>query len=115
MLNFPKELFNRRKAARLSLKTLGAMSGVSDSTISKIEKEESPNLRWDTVCCLTKALNFTDDEFLELAGYPVQEQKKNEHDHTKFSELNDKERKEVDLFIDFLLQRRKLLSSEMED
>ena len=66
MLNFSQELRIRRKAAKLSLKTLGSMSGVSDSTISKIEKKESSNLRWDTVCVLTKALKFTEDEFTEF-------------------------------------------------
>ena len=115
MLNFPQELRNRRKEAKLSLKTLGNMSGVSDSTISKIEKEESPNLRWDTVCGLTKALDFTENEFLELAGYSVKSLTPKEHIHAKYDELNDDERKEADLFIDFLLQRRNMLLNEKED
>ena len=116
MLNFPQELRNRRKAAKLSLKALGNMSGVSDSTINKIENEESPNLRWDTVCGLAKALRFTGEEFLELAGYPVQELPLQEIPINKqYVELTDEERKEADLFIEFLLNRRKSLSSEKED
>lgn len=111
MLNFPKELRNRRKAAKLSLKTLGSMSGVSDSTISKIEKEESHNLRWDTVCALTKALNFTEDEFLELAGYSIH---KSEQNPKKYEDLTNEERKEADLFIEFLLHRKELLSGKKE-
>ncbi len=115
MLSFPQELRNRRKAAKLSLKTLGSMSGVSDSTISKIEKEESLNLRWDTVCVLTKALKFTEDEFLELAGYPGHKSEQKEQSHTKYDDLTDEERREADLFIEFLLHRKKLFSSMRED
>ena len=110
MLNFPQELRTRRKAANLSLKALGSMSGVSDSTISKIEKEESPNLRWDTVCVLTKALKFSEAEFLELAGYPPQAQSHEKHNSNKYDELSDEERIEIDLFIEYLLYRKKQLS-----
>ncbi len=115
MLNFSQELRIRRKAAKLSLKTLGSMSGVSDSTISKIEKEESSNLRWDTVCVLTKALKFTEDEFLELAGYPVHKLEKKEQSHSKYDDLSDEERRVVDLFIEFLLHRKKKLSGMEEN
>ena len=114
MLNFSQELRIRRKAAKLSLKTLCSMSGVSDSTISKIEKEDSSNLRWETVCVLTKALKFTEDEFLELAGYPVHKLEEKEQSHSKYDDLTDEERKEVDLFIEFLLHRKKKLS-DMEE
>ena len=115
MLDFAQELRQRRKAAKLSLKTLGSISGVSDSTISKIEKEESSNLRWDTVCVLTKALKFTEDEFLELAGYPVRKLEPKEQNRSKYDDLTDEERREADLFIEFLLHRKKQLSNTKEN
>lgn len=115
MLNFAQELRVRRKAAKLSLKALGSISGVSDSTISKIEKEESSNLRWDTVCVLTKALNFTEDEFLELAGYPVRKSEPKEQSYSKYDDLTDEERREADLFIEFLLHRKNQLSDTKEN
>lgn len=115
MLNFPHEVKSRRCAAGMSLKTLGSRCGMSDSTISKIEKSESPNLRWDTVCGLTKALNFTPEEFLELAGYETPDTCKEKMPVFIDGILTDEEQKEVQLFVDFVIHRRKMHKNEKED
>ena len=106
MIELPQLLKERREAAGLSLQKLGEKADISDSTISKIESGETPNPKWNTVCILAKALNFSEQEFLALAGYAETIESTYLKELHGVELLSGEEISTVQLFVDFLLNRK---------
>ena len=113
MLSLGKTIEKHRIARGLSLQKLGDLCGLSDTTISKIEKGESTKLRWETVCSLTRALNFTEDEFLILAEYKSPNSD-SDSGTSKNDDFTPSELLEIEEFKEFIKYRRQLKSSEKE-
>lgn len=111
MCSIPQIVKAHRESAGLSLQDLSKKSGVSNSTISKIENEERPNLRWDTVCALVKALNFSEEEFLSMAGFPIS-CKHSIPSIAGIETLSCEELSAVQLFVDYLSYRKTHASNE---
>lgn len=105
MCSIPQIVKAHRESAGLSLQDLSKISGVSDSTISKIENEERPNLRWDTVCALVKALNFSEEEFLSIAGFSSS-CKHSSPSIAGIETLSGEDLSAVQLFVDYLSYRK---------
>ena len=54
----------RRRALGLSQKELGRSSGLSDTTICKIENGNRTTPSWESLCRIAKALNIHPFEFM---------------------------------------------------
>ena len=71
--NLGKILSERRKAKKLTLMQLAAMSGVSGSHLGRIEKgQRFPSAR--ILRKLARSLGFTETELLKLAGFMSQDE-----------------------------------------
>jgi len=107
MLELGQFIKEKREAAGLSQKALGAAAGISDSAVQRIEAGERKTPGWDTLCKIAKALDFHPFEILQNAGYITAEDLKPYSQPLQgLSELNQTELKYVQLFADFIKANR---------
>lgn len=97
---------NKREVAGLSQKTLGNISGVSDTAIHNIEIGKTKNPGWDLLCRIALALGFHPFEIMKAAGYITDEDINPALLLKGLDRLDNNEREIVQLFIDFVLSRR---------
>jgi len=115
MSNLGRLIKEHRGAAGLSQKKLGDACGMSDTTISKIEDGSRSTPQWDTLCKISKALDFHPFEILLAAGYIA---KNDIYPNTQIhglEQLDDAEIATVQLFIDFIKMRKSMDAIAKED
>ncbi len=115
MLDLGQFLKAKRESAGLSQKTLGNISGVSDTTIHNIEIGKTKNPGWDLLCQIAKALEFHPFEIMKAAGYITEDDINPAFLMKGLDKLNKNERESVQLFIDFILSRRGTDEMRKED
>lgn len=97
---------HQREKAGYSLKKLASLSGISDSELFKIENgtRQSPN--WKNLCEIAKVLEIHPFKFLLKAGY-IGENDVNPILKIKgLDKLDSNELHLVQLYVDFLLEKR---------
>ena len=111
MPNLGQFIKDKREAAGLSQKALGNSIGVSDTAIHNIEIGKTKNPGWILLCNISATLGFHPFEIMKEAGYITNKDINPNFLLKGLDKLNDHERKIVQLFIDFVLSKRR--SGEM--
>lgn len=106
MPNLGQFIKDKREAAGLSQKTLGSISGVSDTAIHNIEIGKTKNPGWDLLCKISEALELHPFEVMKVAGYITDEDINPSFLLKGLDKLDTHEREIVQLFVDFLLSKR---------
>lgn len=106
MPNLGQFIKDKREAAGLSQKTLGSISGVSDTAIHNIEIGKTKNPGWDLLCRIALALEFHPFEIMKAAGYITDEDINPSLSLKGLDKLDSREREIVQFFVDFVLSRR---------
>ncbi len=106
---------SRREGKGLSQKRLGAVCGVSDSEILRIESGGRKSPSWNTLCLIAKALDTHPFEFLLVAGYISEEDIHPRNLITGIERLNTSGIQAVQLYVDFLLTRPDMISIPKEE
>lgn len=110
------ELIKRRRVERgLSQKKLGAICGISDSEVHKVESGGRKTPNWNTLCLIAKALDIHPFEYLLAAGYIS---KDDIHPHSLISgveQLNATGLHNLQIYVDFLLSRPDMISIPKEE
>lgn len=97
----------KRELAKCTQSTLAVKSGLKyDSAISNIENG-SRKVSWDELCRFSQVLgNFHPFEALKVAGYITEDDINPAHTLYHYNELDERERRNVQEFIDFLIYKR---------
>ena len=94
----------KRKEKNLSQKRLGALCGISDSEVMKIENGVRKTPNWESLCKIAKALDIHPFEYLLAAGYISE--KDFQVKLLNLEKLSEEDIKYVQLFIDFIVERK---------
>lgn len=105
----------RRDEKGLSQKKLGAVCGVSDSEIHKIESGGRKSPSWNTLCLIAKALDTHPFEYLLAAGYISEGDIHPSNLINGMDQLNAEGLRNLQLFVDFLLSRPEMQSIPKEE
>ena len=62
-------LKQKRIQAGLSYKELSIMTGISDTSLQRMETGKTGMPRWENLCSIAKALGFHPFEIMQTAGY----------------------------------------------
>ena len=108
MPNFREYIRAQRKQQGLSQKELGKRCGLSDATIQRLEGGliDSPDCRH--LRKIADALHIRRFYLLKLAGYVTEEDIAPSHNIHGLSALSDDDLNELQLFVDFLIHRKRL-------
>ncbi len=96
----------KRKELGLSQDKLAKASGVSDSTIKRIEDGSRKTPNWENLCKIARALQTHPFEILLKAGYIEPSDIQPDMKLHGLESLSDSEIGTVQLFVDFLNSRR---------
>ena len=99
-------LSSKRKKAKMSLKSLARECGMSDSTLSLVERGKAKAPSFLQVCNVANVLNIQPSELFEAMGYQTVHMYKSTTTLKNINSLTDEEIKTVQLFIDFLISQR---------
>jgi transcriptional regulator with XRE-family HTH domain len=105
MLEIGQLIKSKRKEAKLSLKRLSKISGVSDSEILKIENGTRKYPNWNTLCDIAHPLDIHPLEILLAAGYITEN---DIHPNSQIHGLENLDKADIEnvqLFVDFLQMR----------
>ena len=105
----------RRDEKGLSQKKLGAICGVSDSEIHKIESGGRKSPSWNTLCLIAKALDTHPFEYLLVAGYISEDDIHPANLINGIDQLNAVGLHNLQLYVDFLLSRPEMISIPKEE
>lgn len=105
----------RRDEKGLSQKRLGAVCGVSDSEIHKIESGVRKSPSWNTLCLIARALDTHPFEYLLAAGYISEEDIHPDNLVKGINQLNAEGLRNLQLYVDFLLSRPEMTSIPKEE
>lgn len=108
MHDLGKMIKEKREAYGISQKRLGCACGLSDSEIMKIEKGERKSPNWINLCKIAKALDFHPFEILLEAGYITEDDIHPNLKLHRLDKLNKNELEIVQLFVDFMIQRKEI-------
>lgn len=100
----------KRKEKKLSLKSLGKACGISDSEMLKIENGERKTPNWYTLCKIADQLGLHPVELLCEAGCIDERYIQPYAKIHKLDVLNEEDLVTVQLFVDFLIERRRSLA-----
>lgn len=106
MPNLGEMIKEKREAAGLSQKKLGAACGLSDSEIMKIENGQRQTPSWKNLCKIARVLDFHPFEILLAAGYITENDINPGVRFHGLDKLNEKEIETVQLFVDFVISRK---------
>ena len=107
MLELGQFIKEKREAAGLTQKELGSASGLSDSSIQRIETGSRRTPSWDTLCKIARALNIHPFEILKNAGYITEEDlMPYTQQISGLSDFTQRELRYVQLFADFIKANR---------
>lgn len=96
-----------RELCGYSRKRLAEMSNISDSELMKIENGERKNPSWKNLCEIAKALNISPIEFMIITGYITQKDLNPVYMLKRIDKLDQDDLRDLQLFIDFLISRKK--------
>ena len=107
MPNLGKYIKEQRRRQGLSQKEFGRCCGLSDATIQRIEGGRTSIPNPNHLCKIAAALHITRFNILKIAGYITEEDPAPAQKIQRLAELSDDDLNELQLFIDFLIQRKK--------
>ncbi|MEM5777675.1 MAG: helix-turn-helix transcriptional regulator [Candidatus Aenigmatarchaeota archaeon] len=84
-----------RERKGYSQRKLSYLTGISNSTISRIEKGETLNPDLDTLKLLAKYLNVDEIYLIKAAGYPDNSDVQNIENHQTMNKLTPKDEKDI--------------------
>lgn len=97
----------RRRALGLSQKELGRSSGLSDTTICKIENGNRTTPSWESLCRIAKALNIHPFEFMLAVGYITRDDVINPKPVLRnLDKLSETDISCLQLLVDFMIARK---------
>lgn len=106
MFNLGQFIKDKRDAVGLSLDELGAICGISDATIQRIETGKTKRPGWDLLCKIAKAVKIHPFEILKESGYITDEDISPSHRLNGLEDLNGSELQSVQVYIDFMVFRK---------
>ena len=101
-----KLITEKRLEAGMSQSDLGAVCGMSDSSINRLENGATKNPDWQKLCDIAKALHFHPFQILRSLGYITEADMLPETRLHGLDDLTDEELAEVQKCIDFLHFKR---------
>ena len=101
--NYIKE---KRIQAGLSYKELSIMTGISDTSLQRMETGKTGMPRWENLCSIAKALRFHPFEIMQTAGYITEEDINPIHRLKYLDQLNDDDMIQLQEYINFLLFKK---------
>ena len=96
----------KREAKGYSLKKLASLCGISDSELYKIENGSRQNPNWKNLCEIAKTLDMHPFEILLEAGYIADADINPIHKIKRLDKLSAEDLELVQLYIDFLIEKR---------
>jgi len=106
---------SKRDTVGLSQKELGAICGISDAAIQRIETGKTKKPGWELLCRIANAVNVHPFEILKEAGYISDADISPSHKLIGLEELDGSELDSVQMYIDFVLFRKNKCSSSKEE
>lgn len=101
--NYIKE---KRIQAGLSYKELSIMTGISDTSLQRMETGKTEMPRWENLCSIAKALRFHPFEIMQTAGYITKEDINPIHRLKHLDQLNDDDMIQLQEYINFLIYKK---------
>lgn len=101
--NYIKE---KRILAGLTYKELSGKTGISDTSLQRMETGKTGMPRWENLCSIAKALGFHPFEIMQTAGYITEEDINPIHRLKHLDQLNDDDLLQIQEYIDFLLYKK---------
>lgn len=101
--NYIKE---KRIQAGLSYKDLSIITGISDTSLQRMETGKTEMPRWENLCSIAKALGFHPFEIMQTAGYITEKDINPIHRLKHLDQLNDDDMIQLQEYINFLLFKK---------
>ena len=96
-----------RELCGYSRKKLAELSNISDSEQMRIENGERKNPSWKNLCEIAKAIGISPIEFMIKTGYITQKDLNPVYMLKRVDKLEQNDLRDLQLFIDFLISRKK--------
>ena len=115
MSNLGQFIKNERDAVGLSQDELGAICGISDATIQRIETGKTKQPGWELLCKIAKAVKIHPFEILKESGYITDEDISPSHRLNGLEDLDRNEFQSVQVYIDFMMYRKNNCKNSKEE
>jgi HTH-type transcriptional regulator, competence development regulator len=105
---------SKREALNISSRKLANIVGISSTEMMKIENGTRKNPSWNTLCKVARAIKVHPFDVLCAAGYINETDINPALRLTGIEKLDKDELKEVQTFIDFIIERKKRKAAQNE-
>ena len=107
MSNIGDMIKQNRELYGYSRKKLAELSKISDSELMKIENGKRKNPNWKKICEIAKVLDINPVEFMIKTGYITPKDLNPVYMLKRVDKLEQDDLRDLQLFIDFLILRKK--------
>lgn len=108
MFDYGKFICEKRKEAGLTYNGLSERTGISDSSIQRMENGQIKTPKWENLCTIAQALEIHPFEIMKAAGYITEEDINPVHRLKRLDELDDDDIIHLQSYIDFLIYRKEM-------